>query len=112
MQVFDYVLVGIFILCVAAVIWLLMQRKEHFELYSPNRVNHYAKYKYKCAYPCGYHRYQSNTCDPQQDELPITMPNPNAALPPLQLTKDDEMMIGVMNGSQSCGERAKLNFCQ
>lgn len=109
---FDYVLIGIIILCLVYAGYVVLFVKEPFEPYSPNHKNNYAKYKYNCAYPCGYHRYQSNTCDPQQDELPITMPDPNAALPPMQLTAEDEMMIGVMNGSQGCGNSGTINLCQ
>lgn len=110
----EFGLLFIFILCV---IYLLnkMSRKESFEYYPINNPNNpkapaYAKYKYQCAYPCGYHRYGSNRCDPQQDELPITMPNPNSGVPPPQMTFEAEMLEGVKGGSVST--LGKINLCQ
>lgn len=113
-SILDFGLIAIFILSVAYITWIVRQGREGYaEYYSSNSKNEYAKNKYKCAYPCGYHRYQSNLCDPQQDELPITMPDPNAGIPPIprsELTQEAIMFQGVMNGSMSpCG---RLNFCQ
>ncbi len=115
-SIFDFLLLGIFILCAGYVAWLLYYpvegyAEEYAEKYSPNTKNEYAKHKSQCAYPCGYHRYQSNTCAPQQDELPITMPNPNAGLPPPLETEESKFLQGVMNGSLGCGN-GKINLCQ
>jgi cytoskeletal protein RodZ len=64
----------------------------------------------QCAYtPPGYHRYGSNTCDPTQDELPITMPDPNEGLDPLNA---DPLWLSIQTGSAGCGTPGRLNFCQ
>jgi len=63
-----------------------------------------------CGYvPPGYHRYQSNLCDPTQDELPITMPNPNEGLDPVNI---DPLWSSIQYGSLPCGKSNKLNYCQ
>jgi hypothetical protein len=111
-SIFDFTLLGVFILCAGYVAWTFRRRVEPYaEEYSPNTKNEYAKNKYQCAYPCGYHRYQSNTCAPQQDRLPITMPDPNQGLPPPLETEESRFLQGVMNGSLSCGN-GKQNLCQ
>ena len=64
----------------------------------------------QCEYtPPGYHRYGSNTCDPTQDELPITMPDPNEGLDPLNA---DPLWLSIQTGSAGCGTPGRLNFCQ
>lgn len=69
----------------------------------------YSDYQ-NCGYiPPGYHRYGSNTCDPTQDELPITMPDPNAGLDPLSA---DPLWLSIQMGSAGCGTPGKLNYCQ
>jgi len=71
--------------------------------------NDYQKYG-DCGYiPPGYHRYQSNLCDPTQDELPITMPDPNEGLEPLNA---DPLWLSIQHGSLPCGKSNKLNYCQ
>lgn len=69
----------------------------------------YERYE-NCGYiPSGYHRYQSNLCDPTQDELPITMPDPNEGLDPLNA---DPLWLSIQHGSLPCGQSGKLNYCQ
>jgi hypothetical protein len=54
----------------------------------------------------GYHRYQSNLCDPTQDELPITFPNPNLDLPvdkSCVASQKDRILNNLKYGSESCG---------
>lgn len=71
--------------------------------------NNYQTYS-NCGYvPPGYHRYQSNLCDPTQDELPITMPDPNEGLDPLNA---DPLWLNIQTGSLPCGQFGKLNYCQ
>jgi competence protein ComGC len=71
--------------------------------------NEYVKYE-NCGYvPPGYHRYQSNLCDPTQDELPITMPDPNEGIDPLNA---DPLWLSIQYGSLPCGKSNKLNYCQ
>jgi hypothetical protein len=121
----DYALLGIFILSSAYIIWAIRTGREGYAEFDLQKRNHYAKNKASCAYPAGYHRYQSNLCDPQQDQLPITMPNPNAALPPPVVSKEAEMLLGVMNGPSCgcadacncsgecrCAKYEKINLCQ
>lgn len=40
-------------------------------------ISLYKIYNPKCIPPPKYYRYQSNICDPTQNSLPLTMPNPN-----------------------------------
>ena len=103
-----YGLVPIFILGVLFCAYMYFSSTS--EPYSPNHKNNYAKHKSKCAYPCGYHRYQSNTCNPQQDELPITMPDPNAGVPPPELDFDAQMLEKIKAGSMAT--LGKINLCQ
>lgn len=80
-------------------------------LYKPSSENynfpsHYSKYNYSCNSPMGYHRYQSNLCDPTQDELPITFPNPNLDLPvdkSCVASQKDRILNNLKYGSESCG---------
>lgn len=72
-------------------------------------LNEYEKYN-NCGYvPPGYHRYQSNLCDRTQDELPITMPDPNEGIDPLNA---DPLWLSIQYGSLPCGKSNKLNYCQ
>lgn len=66
----------------------------------------YARYVPYCNSPYGYHRYQSNQCDPTQDKLPITLPDPNDGIPPIS---EDTLVMRMMFGNTPCG---KLNYCQ
>lgn len=59
--------------------------------------------------PPGYHRYQSNTCNPKQDQLPITFPDPNEGVPPFEY---DPLIMDLKYGSMPCGACNKLNYCQ
>lgn len=59
--------------------------------------------------PPGYHRYQSNLCNPQQDELPITFPDPNEGLEPVKV---DPMFDEMKYGSMPCDQSFRLNLCQ
>jgi hypothetical protein len=71
------------------------------------------KYDYKIysiqPSPPGYHRYQSNTCNPTQDQLPITFPDPNEGVPPFEY---DPLIMNLKYGSMPCGACNKLNYCQ
>lgn len=58
--------------------------------------------------PDHYHRYESNLCDPTQDDLPITMPDPNEDISQVP----DSLEIDVMYGSMKCGKCNNLNYCQ
>lgn len=66
----------------------------------------YSRYNYHCMSPWGYHRYQSNLCDPTQDELPITFPDPNADLEPEPACSNSQkarIQNNLKYGSESCG---------
>jgi len=69
----------------------------------------YAAYQYDKESPKDYHRYQSNLCDPTQDELPITFPDPNADLPPFEY---DPLIMQLKYGSMPCDSCNQLNYCQ
>jgi hypothetical protein len=59
-------------------------------------------------------RYGSNTCDPEQSQLPITFPDPNEGVPPFEFTSPEmEIFDRVKRGSLTCdcGPPA-VNFCQ
>jgi len=80
------------------------------EGYQPQNANaKYASYNDTGKTPPGYHRYQSNTCDPTQDELPITMPDPNEGIPP---PEGDPLVTQMMYGSMPRGQCNRLNYCQ
>jgi hypothetical protein len=81
------------------------KNREPYQAYQPQ----YATYGYECESPVGYHRYQSNTCDPTQDELPITLPDPNEGIPPAE---GDPLVMQMMTGSMPCGKCNQLNYCQ
>lgn len=59
----------------------------------------YSTYEFLCNKPKGYHRYQSNLCDPQQDHLPITFPKPFINLPEINLkTPQDKIICNLKYG--------------
>jgi hypothetical protein len=61
----------------------------------------------------GCARYASNTCNPTQQTLPITFPDPNEGVPPLVMTPEMKLFERIKNGSMSCDcDGNKLNFCQ
>lgn len=63
--------------------------------------------------PAACPRYASNTCDPHQQRLPITFPDPNEGVPPLVMTPEMQLFERIKNGSLSCDcDGNKLNFCQ
>lgn len=74
-----------------------------------NIIRNYALYNPDSPSPKGYHRYGSNLCDPTQDELPITFPDPNADLPPFEC---DPLVMQLKYGSMPCGTCNQLNYCQ
>ena len=84
-----------------------VQLKNPFEGFPPKQ---YALYSSQVKTPKGYHRYGSNLCDPQQDELPITLPDPNVGVAPLSMTTDQMMFDQVKKGSLS--ELGGFNLCQ
>jgi hypothetical protein len=59
-------------------------------------------------------RYGSNTCDPEQTELPITFPDPNEGVPPLELTTPQMQIFDrIKRGSLTCDcDTSTVNFCQ
>jgi hypothetical protein len=59
--------------------------------------------------PTSYYRYQSNTCDPKQDTLPITFPDPNEDLDPFE---PDPLWDFIKYGSISPEMHGTLNYCQ
>jgi hypothetical protein len=59
--------------------------------------------------PKSYYRYQANTCDPTQDTLPITFPDPNEDLDPFQ---PDPLWDFIRYGSLSPEMHGTLNYCQ
>jgi len=63
------------------------------------RDQNFSKYKFRCLRPPNYHRYGSNLSDPTQDRLPITFPDPNEGIPPIELkTKEEEIIYNLKNG--------------
>ena len=56
-----------------------------------------------------YYRYQANTCDPTQDTLPITFPDPNEDLDPFE---PDPLWDFIKYGSISPEMHGTLNYCQ
>lgn len=65
----------------------------------PRSDQNFSKYKFSCLRPPDYHRYGSNLSDPTQDRLPITFPNPNKGIPPIELrTKEEEIIYNLKNG--------------
>lgn len=79
----------------------------------PSEKYTYSTYQYQCNRPQGYFRYQANLCDPTQNHLPITMPNPNEGLPPLSLpTQADKLVYNLKYGSQSCNVPPDFCSCQ
>jgi hypothetical protein len=69
----------------------------------------YMAYTGVCMSPKIYHRYQANICDQKQDELPITMPDPNeGTIRPVM----DKLYENVYFGSLPCNQCNNLNFCQ
>lgn len=87
----------------------LMKPVEKFPIRNTNSYVQYSSIMKACPSK-NYHRYGSNLCDPQQDELPITLPDPNAKVPPLELTRDQMMFQQVKYGSMS--ELGGINLCQ
>jgi len=74
----------------------------------PSEKSTYMVYQHRCNKPKNYHRYQSNLCDPTQDYLPITMPNPNEGIPDIKLNnRKEEIIYNLKYGSQICTNR----FC-
>ena len=74
-----------------------------------NLTKSYSVYNHECKPPQGYHRYQSNTCKVSQDELPITMPDPNeGTIRPVM----EKTLENMYYGSLPCHECEKLNLCQ
>jgi hypothetical protein len=107
-----YILIFIlFVILITLLVCLLYKPKkdkipENYNPQSPQNHNKYSKYNYSCNAPRGYHRYQSNLCDPTQDELPITFPNPNLDLPidmSCVATQKDRIINNLKYGSESCG---------
>lgn len=79
----------------------------------PSEKYTYSTYQYQCNRPKCYHRYQSNLCDPNQDHLPITMPNPNQGLrPPRLSSNEDKIIYDLKYGSQSCDVPPSYCKCQ
>lgn len=77
------------------------ERTSRIETYEPESSCEYS--------PPGYHRYQSNLCDPQQDQLPITLPDPNEGLDPVEV---DPLYDQMKYGSMPCDQCFRLNLCQ
>jgi hypothetical protein len=82
--------------------------KPQFDKPKPIIKNDYKTYSIHPS-PPGYHRYQSNTCNPTQDKLPITFPDPNEGVPPFEY---DPLIMNLKYGSMPCGACSKLNYCQ
>ena len=80
---------------------------EGYNSYNP--YNQYPIYSTKCASPEIYHRYQSNLCVPTQDELPITMPDPNEGQEKCNMDKTRESVY--FQGSLPCNAMNKYWLC-
>lgn len=64
-----------------------------------SRYLNFSNNKYRCLKPRDYHRYGSNLCDPTQEKLPITFPNPNEDIPPLEMSTEEEKLVcGLKDG--------------
>ena len=79
----------------------------------PSDKYSYSTYQYICNRPEGYHRYQSNLCDPTQDHLPITMPNPNEGITEQQINSYSEYLISKLKyGTDYCQKCKSCKNCE
>lgn len=85
----------LFIFLTLVILTIIRINKKNKENYrkQPVFVDTYKNYKYECMKPQGYHRYGSNLCNPEQDRLPITFPNPNEGLKPIKINSRKEQII-------------------
>lgn len=72
------------------------------------KMSSYKFYSHTLYTPPGYHRYHSNNCNPKQDNLPITFPDPNEGIP-IETNQDQ---LELMYGSLPCYKCNRLNYCQ
>lgn len=78
---------------------IILKNDESNETYTPAYLGCYKKNKFCCTKPRNYHCYGSNLCDPTQDKLPITMPNPYPDLEPVKYnSKQDEIICNLKYG--------------
>ena len=92
----------IFIILILLV--FILKNKMNIDRYDdtvfPPFDDNYSNYEGLAKKPPGYHRYQSNLCDPTQDELPITFPDPDYDAPDIQFDKIQQIQYDLMYGSQ------------
>lgn len=86
-----------------------LQNAPQLPLNIPYGQNGYTTYSSNCAPSDKYHRYQANLCDKTQDELPITLPDPNEGQ---ERPVMDDMKYNVFyQGSLPCNKMGSYWLC-